>query len=263
MPFYEAAQKLGSKSIIGAKLKSAEWQDVPVALRDRAFFSSQVESARVLQRGRDSIYDFLQSNKETLPDGQTALKTGSRAQFVDDMKEFLTKEGIDRTDGGLTDITSEKRLGLIFEVNVNQAYGYGDYRQGMDADVLDAFPAARFIRVAEVKEPRDFHTQFEDQVYLKTDPIWETINEDFGLPYAPFGFGCQHEQEDVSREEAESLGLLQPGQAVQLDEKSFNQNLQASARSLDPDLLRGLIRDFGDQVKLIGDSLVWNTEAAK
>lgn len=258
MPFDEAVKKLGRRSLIGAKLKSSEWSDVPVALRERAFFSSQVESLRFLQRARDGLADFLQSNRETLPDGQSVLKTGSRAAFVDQLKTFLQSEGIERTDGSLTDLAGEKRLGLIFDINTRQANEFGYYKQGMDADVLDAYPAARFIRVAEVKDPRDSHAQYEGQVFLKTDPIWSIINEDFGVPFAPFGFGCQHEQEDVSREEAEALGLLQPGQTVAAAEKGFNENLRASTRGLEPDLLAKLLSDFGGQIKIVGDALVWN-----
>jgi hypothetical protein len=257
MPFDEAVQKLGSKSLIGSKLRSDEWKDVPVQLRERAFFSSRVESTRFLQRARNGIADFLQSNRETLPNGESVLKTGSRAQFVDQMKEFLERNGVDRTTGGLTDITSERRLGLIFDTQTRQANDYGYWRQGHDADVLDAFPAQRFIRVEDVKEPRSSHTQYEDQVYLKTDPIWTRINEDFGVPWGPFAWGCGHDVEDVDRDEAEALGLIQPGERVQPDEKNFNENLQASTHGLDPDLLAKLQEEFGDQIRVEGDAIVW------
>jgi hypothetical protein len=261
IPFDEAVAKLGGKSLIGSRMKSSEWADVPAALRERAFFSSQIESLRVLQRARSGIADFLQSSRETLPNGQTALKSGSRAQFVDSMKTFLAKEGIDRTTGGLTDITSDPRLGLIFDTQVRQANDYGYWREGQDADVLDAFPAQRFIRVQDVKDPRDAHTQYEDQVYLKNDPIWTRINEDFGVPWGPWGWGCGHDVEDVSREEAEELGLLSPGQEVKPAEKDFNENLSASTRGLDPDLLDKLKTDLGDQLVIEGDEMTWRATA--
>jgi hypothetical protein len=258
LPFDEAVRKLGDKSLIGSALMSAEWRDVPVALRERAFFSSQVESIRFLQRGRDGIADFLQSNREVLPDGQSALKTGSRADFVKQAQDFLRGEGIERTTGELTDLAGERRLGLIFDTQVRQANDYGYWRQGQDADVLDAFPAQRFIRVLDVKEPRNSHTEFEDQVYLKSDPIWALINEDFGVPWGPWGWGCGHDVEDVSREEAEALGLLQPGEAVKPDEVSFNENLRASTNGLDPDLLAKLRDEFGDQLVIEGDTMRWS-----
>jgi hypothetical protein len=259
MPFQEAIAKIGSKSIIGSKLSSSEWADVPAALRQRAFFSSRVESARVLQRARDGITDFLQSNRETLHNGETALKAGSRSAFVDDMQSFLTGQGTTRTTGGLTDITSERRLGLIFDTQTRQANDYGYWREGQDPDVLDAFPAQRFIRILDVKEPRDSHTQYEDGVWLKSDPVWTQINEDFGVPWGPWGWGCGHDVEDVSRSETEDLGLLDKGQQVKPQERNFNENLQASTAGLDPDLVDKLRADLGDDLEFEGETVRWKT----
>jgi len=172
-PFAEAVGKLGAKSIIGSRLSSSEWGDVPVALRERAFFSSRVENARFLQRMRDAIADYLQGAREPVGDAvesvpTTALKMGSRAEFVSLMREFALKEGlgplVPEDKGGLKDITSERRLGLIFDVQTRQAGDYGYWRQGMEAGVLNEFPAQRFIRVQGVKQERDSHQRFEGQV---------------------------------------------------------------------------------------------------
>ena len=258
IPFQEAIDKLGERSIIGSKLTSAEWSDVPLALRERAFFSSTIESVRFLQRGRDGIMDFLTGNKETLENGQPALKTGSRAQFVKDMQQFLTAEGVDRTTGGLTDITSQRRLSLIFDTQVRQADDFGYWKQGQDADVLNEFPAQRFIRVQEVDEPRDWHTQFEDGVWLKTDlDAWIRINQDFGVPWGPWGWGCGHDVEDVDRDEAEEAGLITPGQTLQPAEQAFNDRLGASTRGLDRDMLKLLDESFGEQIVIEDDRVRW------
>lgn len=127
--------------------------------------------------------------------------------------------------------------------------------------MLNEFPAQRFIREVDVDEPRGSHTPHEGQVYLKSDPIWTRINEDFGVPWAPWGWGCGHDVEDVDRAEAERLGLLQPGQRVAPADKSFNDGLKASARSLDPDLLGKLKTAFGEQLVIEGDELRWRASA--
>jgi hypothetical protein len=121
----------------------------------------------------------------------------------------------------------------------------------MDPDVLDEFPAQRFVRVQEVKQERDSHKQYEDQVYLKTDPIWATtINEDFGVPWGPWAWGCGHDVEDVDRTEAEQLGLVKPGEQIKPQEKSFNDRLEAGTAQIEPDLLQKLLDELGDQVEL-------------
>lgn len=274
VPFQEARDKLGRKAPIVAPLTSSEWADVPVALRERAFFSSRIENARFLQRGQDWINDFLSSARETVvgPDGvaREALKMGGRARFVDLMREFAIKEGMgdlvppeDR--GGLKDITSQKRLELIFNTQVRQADDFGYRKQGLDPDVLDAYPAQRFIRVQDVKEPRDWHAQFEDKVFLKTSPIWKAINQDFGVAWGPWGWGCGHDVEDVDREETESLGLLRPGEDVAPPPaENFNDNLKASTDGIEPELLDKMKAAFGDQLVIDGDGTVrWASQAGQ
>lgn len=273
MPFAEAIEKLGSQSPIGAALSSSEWADLPVQLRESAFFSANVENVRFLQKMQDSLGDYLAGNVKTLDDGQTLLATGSRAAFVDQMQKFLAAAGVKRTDGSIEDITSEKRLGLIFDIKTRQAADYGYWRQGMDPDVLNEFPASRFIRVQDVKEPRELHTPFQDQVYLKTDPIWAlVINKDFHVPWGPWGWGCGHDVEDVDRDEAEKLGLIKRGQKVEAitqsngwphPKKFFNENLQASTAGIEPELLDKIKQVFVDQIVIEDDVIRWvNLNAA-
>lgn len=265
LPFDEALDKLGRTSLIGSMLTSSEWSDVPVQLRERAFFSSQIENTRFLQRSRNVIEDFLSGAKETVmgPDGvaREALKSGSRQQFVQKMQAFAVAEGMGPLDpkdkGGLKDITSERRLGLIHDVQTRQAHDFGYAKQGLDPDVLNEYPAQRFIRVASVGEARSWHAQFENQVYLKTDPIWKTINADFGVPWGPWGWGCGHDVEDVDRDEAEALGLIAPGVVLKSEEPLFNDNLKASTKRMAPEILQRLLARLGDKVRITGDTVEW------
>lgn len=251
VPFREAIDKLAVKKIVGSRLDSAQWSSLPTDLRERAFFSSRVESIRVLQRGRDAIGDFLASNREQLATGETVLKTGSRADFVKGMQDFLAAEGIERGEGGLRDITSEPRLGLIFDVNTRAAQDYGYWLQGQDQDILDEYPAQRFIRVIDVNEPRTTHSDAEGTVALKSNvAFWTRLNEDFGVPWGPWGWGCGHDVEDVDRAEAEDLGLIQPGEKPEPAKKKFNERLQAGAQNLDADMLSFLKRELGALIKI-------------
>lgn len=262
IPFQEAIDKLGERSVVGSKLKSAAWAEVPLALRERAYFSSTVESVRVLQRGKDALGDFLSGARQAVigPDGveRMALATGSRQQFVKDMQEFMRAEGIIRQHGGVTDVASQRRLELIFDTQTRQAQDFGAWKQGQDPDVLDEFPAQRFIRVQGVQSPRDAHAPFEDAVRLKSDlDFWTRLNEDFGVPWGPWGWGCGHDVEDVDREEAQALGLIKPNEHARPIEKDFNDRLAASTRGLDADLQRALKEAFGDQVVIDGDEARW------
>lgn len=268
VPFTEAIEKIGTKTIIGSQLNSAEWSEVPLALRERAFFSARVESARFLQRAQDSIGDFLAGNREDAPDGTTMLKTGGRAEFVRQLQEFALANGMGPLapgeKGTLKDISSEKRLSLIFDTQTRQGQDYGYWKQGMDADVLNEFPAQRFIRVEHVHEPRDWHKLFEDGVWLKTDiEAWTRINQDFGVPWGPWGWGCGHDVEDVDRDEAEQLGLIEPGARPESAEKSFNDRLEATVRGLNEEVVQQLRSAFGDQIEVQGDTVRWSGKTSQ
>jgi hypothetical protein len=278
-PFHEALQKLGSKSIVGSKLNSEQWTRVPKALRDRAFFSARVESARFLQRARNTLADFLNSAKETVAEPAfkpdligpvSVLKTGSRADFIKQLQDFALNEGLGTIEPGetpeatkvpndVTNLPSERRLGLIFDVQTRQAQDYGYWKQGVaDPDVLNAFPAQRFIRVRPVKEPRDMHQHHEGEVHLKSDiTFWTALNQDFGVPWGPWGWGCGHDVEDVDRAEAESLGLIRPGQTIRTPEIDFNARLQSSVENLDTGMQRALVQHFGNQVHIQNGSAHW------
>lgn len=262
IPFQEAVDKIGTKSPIGSRLNSAEWSHLPVALRERGFFSATVENVRFLGRAQQFIGDYLSGAVETLPNGKKALKAGSRAQFVRDMSAFAKAEGMGPLDpedkGTIKDITSQARLSLIFNVQTQSAHDYGNWKQGQDPDVLDAYPAQRFIRDHSVNVKRVPHQLNEGRVELKSSlDFWVQMNVDFHVPWGPWGFNSGMGVEDVDREEAEKLGLLKPGEAVQPVEKDFNDRLEASLRGLSPDLKAKLKGVFGPQIEIEGDSAKW------
>lgn len=266
VPFAEALQKLGNRSVIGSQLTSEDWARVPVALRERAFFSSTIENVQFLQRSKDLIGDFLTGAREEVaqPDGTktTMLKTGNRAKFVEQAREFALAQGmgplVPEDAGTVKDIRSEQRLNLIFDTQTHAAHAFGAWKQGQNPAVLDEFPAQRFIRERDVKEPRDFHHHHENEVHLKSNlAFWRGLNQDFGVPWGPWGWGCGHDVEDVDRAEAERLGLLAPGDPVAPQEAAFNDHLKASTQNLDPDLADLLSNKLGDRVTFDGTQVFW------
>jgi hypothetical protein len=261
--FEAAIQKLGARSPIGAQLSSQQWSAVPVALRERALWSATIESLRFLQDTQNDLTDFLAANR----DPETgALKVGSRAKFIENIRRSAIAQGLGPIDpedvGTIKDITSEKRLGLMFDVNTRAARGFGDRKQGMDPDVLNEFPAQRFIRVQEVKTERESHIPFEGQVALKTDlAFWLRINQDFGVPWAPWGWGCGHDVEDVDRTESDALGLTKPTEQLAGGDEDFNEHLQASVKNLEPEMIRFLRESFGNQIKIENGFAQWTPAA--
>ncbi len=267
-PFGEALDTLRRRLPLGSPLNSTQWSRQSVAVRERAFFSARVESVRFLQRVKDFLMDYLERNREVLSNGQFALKADGRARFVRDMARFAIAEGMGPpgvpywavNPSDLTDIRSEARLQLIFETQVKQAFGFGYWTQGMEPEILDAYPAARFVRHPGAKDKRPRHAAHEGEVRLKNDFDWWAFYQNdiaiggFGVPWPPYGFHSKMDQEDVTRADAEALGVLKPGQAIKSKRgPGINEGLKASVRGLDPELRSRLEAELG--VKAKGDEI--------
>jgi hypothetical protein len=280
MFFEEAIRFLLEKNPNPEEWDSADWAAERPAVRVRSFFSSRVESARFLDRAQGLIFDYLAKVRDdvTTPDGEktTALRVGGREDFVMLMRRFMIEEGMARPEefqrvnqGDLEDIRSVSRLRLIFDTNVRQAYGYGQWRQGMKPAVRRAFPAARFVRVRGVLEPRPRHAAHEGEVRLKTDMDWWAKYQNdpeiggFGVPWGPYGFYSGMGQEDVPRDEAKRLGLPLDGggdEAAGQPLPGLNEYAAASVRKMDPETKRKLLEelrggslsvaDDGNQIRL-------------
>ena len=182
------------------------------ALREKCFFSARVNDAEVLGKMRELLGEAIDSSKR---DSSKALV--SQDKFISEMKDFLRSRGYTMGGSKLTDITSRRRLGLIYDMNIQEAREYARYVRGQDADALDMYPAQEFLRVESRRVPRtDWPARWRAaggkirggrMVALKSDSVWTNLSR-FGRPYPPFDYGSGMGVEDVDREEAIELGLL-------------------------------------------------------
>lgn len=275
MPFEAAAAALDRKTPIGSKLNSLQWQGVPAELRSRAMFSSRVEAASFLTEARDRLSSELRLQREQLANGKQAFF--SRNDFIIEMRRLAEAEGIDTTngtfDGSIRDIRSSQRLGLIYDINTEQAENYGRYKMDLDPDVFDAYPAKRLVRVEDREHKRNWIEIWRgaaaevgwvgvhrgsDMVALKTSEIWTNLGP-FGNPYPPYDWGSGMGDEDVDREEAERLGLVKPLVPAAPPEKlqGFNAALEASTTEIDPKLILKMVKIFGSKIEVIGKAVKW------
>ncbi len=260
-----ALEKIRSLQPIENPLKTADYDPYfPLALRQRAFFSAQLESLRTAQR----MHDYL----ETRLSGEKITRGvyPSQNDFINDIQAYARKEGLEPLDpklrGTLQDITSERRLKLIYQTQLSMAQNYARWKIDQDPEVLYGFPAQQLIRVASRVVPRDWYSRWERaggrfyggrMIALKSDPIWRTISR-FGTPWPPFDFGSGMGLDDISRKETEGLGLIKPGEKPVPDEQGFNDDLQASIADLTPKFRESLKEIFKDQIDITGDVVRWN-----
>ncbi len=270
MSYEEALDFLREKEAIGSPLTTAEWAQVPAEVRRRAFFSATLTSARVAEKMQGYIDEFLDQHKEDFGTDAEHFSAQGRSEFVIKMRELLEKEGFGKVlpdgtidpeinDNDLRDLRSARRLQLIFDTHVEQACSYGQWLEGQDPDVLDIFPAQRFIRVRPVLAPRAYHEEALDTVRRKDDSkFWIGLNRDFGLPYGPWGFNSGCGVEDVDRDEAEELGVIKPDETPKPQTQHFNEKHQQSTAGLSDDVklwaekqLEGVATFKGDKATML------------
>ena len=244
----QAVSRFDSRRATPSIRTSAEWERVAPALREKCFFSARVNDAEVLGKMRELLGEAIDSSKR---DSSKALV--SQDKFISEMKDFLRSRGYTMGGSKLTDITSRRRLGLIYDMNIQEAREYARYVRGQDADALDMYPAQEFLRVESRRVPRtDWPARWRAaggkirggrMVALKSDSVWTNLSR-FGRPYPPFDYGSGMGVEDVDREEAIELGLL-PADEPSDEIPDFDIRLEAEV-SLDripEDMLDSIIKE--------------------
>lgn len=227
---------------------SAEWERVAPALREKCFFSARVNDAEVLGKMRELIGKAVDSSKRNPNEALV-----SQDKFISEMKSFLASRGYTMGGSKLTDITSRRRLGLIYDMNVQEAREYARYVRGQDADALDMYPAQEFVRAESRRVPRtDWPMRWRAaggkirggrMVALKSDPVWTNLSR-FGRPYPPFDYGSGMGVEDIDREEAVELGLLPDDEpADEIPDFDIALEAEASLDRIPEDMVDSIIKE--------------------
>lgn len=260
--YLDALRALLRRKAAPSTFKSADWQAVAPAIRQRSFFSATVTSAKVLNRMRNMLLDWQAGATETVTNPttgaeETVYKVNGLAEFRSRAATLLVSEGLatpaDFKNTRIDNVVSNARLQLIFTTNTEQAATFADWSMRVtDQRTLNRWPAARFFRRPGAVTFRDRHVAAEGEVRRYDDfAYWLFQNAadigGFDVPWGPFGFNSYMVQEPVGRAEAEKLGLVRPGEVlVPPDLTRFgvslparlNSGVEATVDDLPPDLRR-------------------------
>ena len=266
------------KSLVASGLSADEWAALSAGIRDRAFFSSRVESVRFLDTCRTRIAELLANapaGPAASPDGRTAFDRPitSRARVVSDIMRAARECGISTGTGRLSDPGSEARANVIIDTNAGLAAGRVRAEIANTYGARLAFPAQELVRIEEREKPRDWRRRWTAaggrlyagrMVALKGAPVWVAISR-FGVPYPPFDFNSGMGVENVSYDEAVALGVIdddyKPPEKSPL--KEFNEGLEADMQFRNDKSWQTLKKAFGDQIRKDGDRIVWRHDLFK
>lgn len=258
-----AIDRLKGREIVPTSSKSAIWEKQPPAIKERILFMSRVNNMKALGELKGRLLKAME------PD--TGEPFMDRGRFALEMQQVMRKHGLDTGKGGLSNPASARRLRLVYDHQMQSAYEYAKWEKGQSPSLLAEYPAQEFLRVSNRKQPRPSQL-WRDRwriaggrlingrmVALKNDPVWTRISR-FGTPYPPYDFGSGMGIESIDRDEAESLGLLKPGEPVEPDGREFMDDMQVNIEEkgkLDEDAAKELKSVFGDKVSISGSTVAW------
>jgi hypothetical protein len=223
-----------AKKPVPTPLRTKALSMLPARAREEAFFSATVEDARLLEEMQARVAQEIAS----VENGGGIM---SRGRFIAEMKQILGVAPDGDGGGSIEKVGSHNRLKLIHDFNVQRAHEARNWTEmTQDDDARDRWPAQELLRVGWRDKERDWPRRWADaggkfydgrMIARVDDPIWRRISR-FDTPYPPFDYGSGMGTEIVSREEAEDLGVIEPGEEVAAPPNPVTEPLTASVASL-------------------------------
>jgi hypothetical protein len=265
----QAIDNFARRETVRSAWNTADWEKAPQEIVSRSFLSAGVESGRFLSEARSGISAALDLSVDQygrMPD---------REKFIADLRGVALRLGLGTPDkpNDLKNLAGARRLGIIWDMNVNSANGRARRASGLSKGALFAAPAQELVRGRSARVPRDWTVRWQEAgaqvdwegalrtrfVALKTSPIWVELSR-FGTPWAPFDFGSGMILRNISRDQAVSLGLLQEDEILEPDpDPAFNAGLAATMQGVPEDVAAAVQALMPDRVERVGNDLKWRT----
>lgn len=271
VPLAQAVARMNAKTPVAQAMTSAEWADVPLALRERSFWTARFARADLLQLMHDKIGTALELGSEEVANGERMV---SRSTFVRDLRSALQSAGYipePGREGTIRDHSSRGRLGMIYDFNTSQAQEFARWKSGQADGALDAFPCQELYREEGRQVPRDWRARWAAaggefhggrMIARKDSPIWSAISR-FGTPFPPYDFASGMGIRDISREESISLGVIRPDDQLEMPEVGFNESVEASLARFSPEVRADLLSGLGDQVEVKGSTAAFKSRKGR
>lgn len=265
-PFFDGLRRMLSRRILPTSMGSREiGLKLDGEIKRAAMFSARVEHARVLQRLRDVVGEIVLGvtpEREALREAGEAPVLLSMADAKLKIQQELDAVGYQpapEDEGTIKDLRTDARLDLMVETNEAVTHGHGRWVAANDEDLLDAFPAWELVRISPANEPRNWPLRWMmaggttyggRMIALKNAPVWDGLGnpqlfaDALGNPYPPFAYNSGMDVRDISRQEAESLGVISAGaSAPRPDPRALDEGMQVSATKFDADMQAALAAD--------------------
>ena len=278
IPFSEALDRLAQKRVLPTGLGSAEIrEEFSADLRRRSLFSARTTKAAILQEYQDKI-EALLKGETNIATARMEMQSLYDALGYTPEFGFAGDEDLDippAERGTIRDLSSRSRIDLVLMTNMRQCANYGFWKQGQTDFARWAYPCYELVRIYPRVIPRGMrlrqgaleHVRGEDwpsrweaaggvfvgdgrMIARKDDPIWSRLGDSTLFPDAldtalpPFAFNSGYGWREIDRDESIRLGVIEEDTEIEAQDHTLNENVQASVRGIDPELLRAAIAEL-------------------
>lgn len=255
-PFREALRRLFVRRTMPTSMSTAQIQRLDGDIQRGSLFSARTTLRGYLERVRETITTILdpKPGSRVREDGTPITEGMNMADARLALKRELQSLGYQPDPdkrGTIEDLSSDRRIELVVRTNTEISQSYGQWVQGQDPAVLDAFPAQELYRAGTPKVARDWKRRWRlaalasgdtdafrilgesgKLIARKDSPIWQALGDGLGLaadeatdalhnPYPPFAFNSSMDVRDVDRTTAVDLGLVRMEEQLQPQTQAF------------------------------------------
>lgn len=255
-PFREALRRLFVRRTMPTALSTAQIQQLDGDIQRGSLFSARTTLRSYLDRIRQTINTILdpKPGTRTREDGTPITEGMNMADARLALKRELQALGYQPDPdkrGTIEDLSSDRRIELVVRTNTEISQGYGQWIQGQDPAVLDAFPAQELYRAGSPRVARDWKRRWRAaaqasgdtdaerilresgrMIARKDSPIWQALGDGLGLPddeandalhnpYPPFAFNSSMDVRDVDRTTAVELQLVRMDEQLRPESQEF------------------------------------------
>lgn len=273
--WFEGLRRLAARKLLPTTLGTEKLREISGDIKRWATFSAKIESVEALQQINDTVKEVIRGiepkDEETFTyvakDGTVEIRRKKPLQLsIPKAKEQIKRKFMDlgiKVDdaakvGTVADPVSDARLQLIVTTQESLANNYGTFIAGQDADILDLWPCQELVRISPVAVERNWKERWQSvggnfydgrMIALKNSDIWDRLGSSelfpdaLGNPYPPFAFNSGMGVEDISRSEAEELGVIAPGTPAPLPrDREIAKDVSASPDQFDEELKQALAK---------------------
>ena len=233
----QAMRLAAERGLLPTEMGSAELQEMTLRLRERVFFSARTANLWYLDKLKALVERYVRGEG----------RDNDLAQLRVEARKLLAQAGYTpeagfpgddalgippATAGSLRDLSSERRLNLIYDTQADLMRGLGLKLRG--ATRIDRWPSWELVRVAKFSSEyqREWPKRFEiaadnvdwwgvsreafaqgRMIALKSSPVWRALGSSALFPdalntdHSPFAFSSGMGWREVPLEQTEEFGL--------------------------------------------------------